>query len=71
MIERTTVITAQITGITKFVTNDVETVIDNPEQSEYYKKCIAKHLKDNFDADDVIVTVQDFINDEVKEDDIL
>lgn len=67
MIERTTIVTAQITNITKFITNDVETIIDTPEQSEYYKKCIAKRLKENFDADDVVVTVQDFINDEVKE----
>lgn len=67
MIERTTIVTAQITGIAKYVTNDVDAIMETPEQTEYYKKCIAKRLKENFDADDVVVTVQDFINDEVKE----
>lgn len=67
MIERTTIVTAQITDIEKFVVNDVEAVIDTPEQIEEYKKSIAKRLKGVLDADDVVVTIQDFVNDEVKE----
>ena len=67
MIERTTIITAQITGITKFMGNDVDAVMETPEQTEEYKKYTAQRLKDLFDADDVVVTVQDFINDEARE----
>lgn len=67
MIERTTIVTAQITGIAKYVTNDVEAIMETPEQTEEFKKSIAQRLKDFLDVDDVVVTVQDFINDEVKE----
>lgn len=67
MIERTTIVTAQITGIAKYVTNDVDAVMETPEQTEEFKNKIAQRLKDHFDADDVVVTIQDFINDEARE----
>lgn len=67
MIERTTIITAQITDIAKSYGSNVEAVIDTPEQIEEYKKYIAKRLKGVLDADDVVVTIQDFVNDEARE----
>lgn len=67
MIERTTIVTAQITDIAKSYGSNVEAVIDTPEQIEEYKKYIAKRLKGVLDADDVVVTIQDFVNDEARE----
>ena len=67
MIERTTIVTAQITEISKSYGSDVEAVIDTPEQIEEYKNYIAQRLKGVLDADDVVVTIQDFVNDEARE----
>ena len=67
MIERTTIVTAQITDIAKSYGSNVDAVIETPDQIEEYKKYIAKRLKDVLDADDVVVTIQDFINDEARE----
>ena len=67
MIERTTIVTAQITDIAKSYGSNVEAVIDTPEQIEEYKKYIAKRLKGVLDADDVVVTIQDLVNDEARE----
>jgi hypothetical protein len=66
MIERTTIVTAQITEISKSYGSDVDGLIESPEDLEKHKKRIEKHLKEALDVDDVVVTIQDFINDEAK-----
>lgn len=65
MVEITRIITAQITVVECMSKEEAKVII---ESAEVYKHNAAVSLKEEFNADDVLVEVQDFVRDLDKED---
>lgn len=65
MVEITRIITAQITVVERMSKEEAKVIL---ESAEAYKHNAAVSLKEEFNADDVLVEVQDFVKDLDKED---